>query len=118
MADYVFPEREWGTVAPMLPPVPIVTSRPAIDDEIPARVITLRVLAQAHGWRTRVTYSRGTRQGRPPRVVDSIALRMQRDEVLMWAVWLDGLFDTAMIWRRNDAPYVAKLANVREEIQA
>jgi hypothetical protein len=72
-------------------PAPEVACRLATEEEIPRTAKTLRRKAEAAGWTVRATYARGTRPGRPPRVVDSVALRMTHPERgRAVAVWLDG----------------------------
>jgi len=118
MTPYVMPERVWpGDEPPKLHPAPEVVHRPAAQDEIPGGARAIEKLAARHGWRVVPTYARGTRAGRPPRVVDSIALRLRREGVRAWAVWLDGKFDTAMVLRDGELPHEVRLAAIREELQ-
>lgn len=114
---YVFPARQWDPLPPKLHPAPEVSSRVADEWELPRSAIRLREAAANAGWRSDARYARGTRPGRISRVVDSIAIRMRRGGVSMWAVWLDGKFDAAMIWRSGVIPVMATLTEVRKEIE-
>lgn len=90
--------RIWPGDEPETPPhpAPEVECRLATADEIPRGARPIQRLAKAHGWTVVATYARGTRRGRMPRIVDSLALRMggpgKRYAV---AVWLDGRVDCA-----------------------
>lgn len=83
-------------------PAPEVPARPATDEEI-ARVgnretRALIGAAEAGGWAVRVTYARGTRLGRPARVVESVALRMNHpDRGRAVAVWVDGKWSIGLV---------------------
>lgn len=62
-------------------PGPEVAAREAEPAETPRAVLGLVKLATEHGWLTSVTYARGTlptAQGRPGRVVATVALRFKR----------------------------------------
>lgn len=84
-------------------PAPEVRARRAEPGEVPVGARRMRTLAEDAGWLVATTYARGTRPGRPPRVVDSLALRMvtrpapgaRRRAV---AVWIDGRFACAFSW--------------------
>ncbi len=70
---------------------PEVYARPAVPGEIPPSAIRLELLARTHGFRTAVTYARGTR-GRTVR--DSILVRGQHaDGRAFGAHYLDGVAD-------------------------
>lgn len=79
-------------------PPPEVHARLANAAEIPRAAARVQRLAQGAGWTVVATYARGTRPGRNPRVVDSVALRMSRSQERAVAVWLDGKFDLAFTW--------------------
>lgn len=114
---YAMPERQWEKPEKPPHPAPEVTSRPAEDDETCRPAATLRKLALANGWGVATIYARGTRPGRTLRVVDSLALRLRRDGVRMWAVWLDGKFDAAQIHRPGGLPISVPLGAIRNEIK-
>lgn len=91
---------------------PVVAMRDARPDEIPPTARKLRDLAEANGWTVRATYCRGTYSTRASsRVVDSLALRMQRGKERAVAVWNDRRFDAACAW---DDLYWPRPLNVTE----
>jgi hypothetical protein len=61
--------------------------------------------AERAGWTVQVTYARGTRDGRPPKVVDSVAVRLGRQGVRAYAVWVDGKVESAAV-RSNEAGHL------------
>ncbi len=69
--------------APQPHPAPLVVARSATAQEIaraPRTVASMRSLAWKCGWRANVTYAQGTSvtaQGKPGRLVESLALRMR-----------------------------------------
>lgn len=72
---------------------PEVYARPAVPGEIPPSAIRLELLARTRGFRTAVTYARGTR-GRTVR--DSILVRGQHpDGRAFGAHYVDGVADQA-----------------------
>lgn len=90
--------------APAPHPAPEVAMRPAQENEIPRAAALMRKRAVAAGWAVAVTYSRGTvlhRDGKPGRVVDSIAVRMQAVNRAAWGVWLNGKYDSGQTWERG-----------------
>lgn len=109
--------RIWPGDEPGAPPhpAPEVPCRLATDDEVPRGARTVRRHAQAHGWTVVATYARGTRRGRVPRVVDSLALRMwgEGNACRAVGVWLDGRFNNAMVWRVGQCPRLVKAATLR-----
>lgn len=78
-------------------PAPEVPCRLALAREVPAGALALQRAAEGAGWHVGVTYARGTRVGRAPKVVDSIAVRLRRKGARAWAVWLDGKADGAAL---------------------
>lgn len=116
MSAYVMPERQWVKPPPEPRPEPEVWARPAVPSEIPRGASAMQKLAARHGWSVDARYARGTRAGRPPRVVDSLALRLRRDGVRAWAVWADGKFDAAQIWYPSGVPQNVNLTAVREHM--
>lgn len=79
-------------------PAPEVEQRPADPEQVPATASRLVALAEAAGWWTGTTYSRGTLPGREPRVVDSIVVRFRREIQRAVACWTDGRYDTGWRW--------------------
>jgi len=116
MCSYQIPTRQWDRAPEVSHPEPQIHARVAHEAEICSAARRVRDLAVKHGWDAGVNYARGTRPGRPPRVVDSIALRITRNRTRIWAVWLDGKFDTAQIWRPYGIPYLTSMAVVKAEI--
>lgn len=97
-------------------PAPEVECRLATDAEIPRGARPIQRLAEAHGWRVVATYARGTRRGRVPRVVDSLALRMHGPgKRYAVAVWLDGRVDCAFTYDAHKPafPRRVRLAELR-----
>jgi hypothetical protein len=73
-------------------PAPEVPCRPAMPGEIPRNAQSLTRLATDNGWAVRTTYARGPWPVRDGfKVVDSIAVRMHRDGVVV-AIWHDSHF--------------------------
>jgi len=72
--------------APWRPPE--VTNRPATAEETPKPAADLAKLAVECGWETVVTYARGTTDSDQPKLVHSIAVRMQRGAQRAVAVWM------------------------------
>ncbi|MBB4689799.1 hypothetical protein [Amycolatopsis jiangsuensis] len=99
-------------------PEPEVLCRPAADDELPRGARTVARLAEGAGWAVAATYSRGTKPGRGLPVVDSIALRVRRDGVRAWAVWLNGKFDQAQMLPVGGMPVATTVAGLREVLAA
>lgn len=79
-------------------PAPEVAQRQAAEDEVPATARRLVTLAEAAGWWSGVTYSRGTLPGREPRVVSQVVVRLRREIQRAVACWTDGRFDTGWSW--------------------
>jgi len=81
-------------------PAPETPARPPEDGEVPAGARRVADVAKSAGWRVVATYARGTYPGRPPRVVDSVALRMRRDGStrIAVAVWHGTRFAFAITW--------------------
>ena len=88
-----FGERQWEQPALIPHPKPEVPARPARPEEIPSAASKLAELAQQQGWYVEITYARGTSltaNGRPGRVVDSIAVRAVKNNRRLVATWVDG----------------------------
>lgn len=102
------------------PPAPVsapeVWARPATAEETPRGAKALRKFAELHGWKADVRYARGTRDGRPPRVVGTVSVRLRRDGVRAWAVWADGKFDAAQIWYPGGVPQGVNVTTLREHM--
>ena len=90
--------RRWGNEERPEHPAPEVPCRLALAEEIPASARRMATSAQGAGWAVVATYARGTTLGRVLKVVDSLALRLARDERRAAAVWLDGKFSCAVRW--------------------
>ena len=100
-------QRTWTSSEPVLQPPhpePEVRCRLATDAEVPRTAKALRDKATAAGWEVVATYSRGNQlyaNGKPGGVVDCLALRMRRGDERAVAVWVDGKFDVAHLWRER-----------------
>lgn len=86
-----------------LHPAPEVHARPPLDGETPRGASSIVKLADKLGWRSRVTYARGTsidQHGRPTRVVESLLVRavLPGAGANVSAVWTDGKFELAYKW--------------------
>ena len=79
-------------------PAPEVLARRATNEEIPRGAWLVVRLAETCGWSVIATYARGTAPGRPPRVVDSLALRMRRGPRRAVGVWEDRRFTMAILF--------------------
>lgn len=75
-----------------------IACRDAEPAEIPRGARGVMAVAQEHDWRVRCTYARGVPSSRIARVVDSVAVRMRRDNRGAWAVWEDSKFHSACTW--------------------
>lgn len=70
------------------------------DDRVPLGARRLAKAAHLAGWRVLARYARGTTldaRGRPGRVVDDLALRLQRGRQGAVAHWVNGAFDMAYV---------------------
>jgi hypothetical protein len=92
-------------------PEPEVWARDAQPEEVPAGARRIAKVAEAHGWRVRTTYARGTTltaRGTPGRVVDDILLRMSRPVGDGYAhavgCWEDGKFDLSYVGAPGETP--------------
>lgn len=61
-------------------------------------------VAESVGWAAVVTYARGIPPGRTGRAIDSFAVRLRWRGYRAVAVWEDGKFALAYIWRLIDMP--------------
>ena len=97
----------------------ITPCRPATPEEIPATARSLAKLAEANGWDVAITYARHHNDKlRPPRAVDSIAVRMWR-ETRLAGIWHDGKFASGLApYRRFDATELRALVRMnRDELR-
>ena len=96
----VVPRRQWPDEDPPPPPhpAPEVACRPAMPSELSRNAVALLILANANGWRARVTYARGTSwtMRGPGKIVDSIAVRLTRkapqNTQRLVGTWTDGKY--------------------------
>lgn len=84
--------RTWNTetFVPAPHPPPEVPARPASASEVPRALQRWHQRAVDSGWMARMTYARGTtidRNGRPGRVVHSVALRARAHTALVVVVY-------------------------------
>lgn len=92
--------QQWMLVQGMTAhPAPEIPARLASDNEISRGPKNIKTRAENNGWTVTVTFARGTQLGRTPRVVNSIVLRMERGNEYAVAVWHDGKFNCAYVWR-------------------
>jgi len=99
-------------------PAPEVPARLAEDGEVPPGARRLAALARSSGWRVVATYARGTYPGRPPRVVESIALRMWLAEPARRAVavWHGTRFNFATMWGADCPVRSLNVTQLRAEL--
>lgn len=79
---------------------PEVINRPATEEETPKPAADLAKLARENGWDVTVTYARGTTDSDSPKLVHSIAVRMQRGVQRAVAVWMSPVEGKAS-WTRQ-----------------
>jgi len=84
-------------------PAPEIPARPAEPHEIPRGAARLAALGEANGWMVRTTYARGTRPGRPPRVVDLLMVIARRSGTAVITTWYDTRFVSGL-WMVGWAP--------------
>lgn len=130
--------RAYGRVEPDPPPdwpAPVVAAVPIgwrekARSEVPNAVRQMGELAIKCGWWVKVTYARGTlalttleptgeidektgkakqKQTGPPKVVDSVAVKMTRDSVIAVAIWHDGAYFGG--WSTETGPFQRLGAN-------
>ncbi len=85
-------------------PTPATPRRPATADETPSSAARTMAMAERAGWSAATTFARGTAPGRNRRVLDSLAVRLHWRGYRAVAVWEDGKFAVAYLWRLIDAP--------------
>lgn len=88
-------------------PPPLVTARPAQPTEMPRTAAALVAAAEEAGWRCCAQYAHGTSvdpKGHPSRLVESLVVRLRREEQAAVAAWHDGKFSTAYRWSATTAP--------------
>jgi hypothetical protein len=88
-------------------PLPEVLARDAQPHEVPLGAKRIAKIAEAAGWLTAVTYSRGTTmtaRGATGKVADCLVLRAMRPADMAHAVasWLDGGFEFAYVGLRGE----------------
>lgn len=69
---------------------------PIESDLMPANARKLATVAHEHGWSVRCTYAEYP--DKADQVASSIAVRLRRESAV-WAIWIDGRFDSAAIGR-------------------
>jgi hypothetical protein len=97
-------------------PAPEVPCRLAEPGEIPTGARRVLRVAESAGWRVVATYARGTVPMRRPHVVDSLALRMRAGPSRAVAIWLDGRFDTAVMFG-DRPPRTCGATQLRAELE-
>jgi hypothetical protein len=99
---------------PSVPP-PETPCRWATAQETPAKARTLINLAERIGWRARATFARGTyATSTTHKVVDSYALRLQRDARCAVGIWHDNHFHLAFWWSDLVHPRTGNLRELRD----
>jgi hypothetical protein len=94
-----------------------VSGRLATEAEVPPGARRIAAVAIKLGWSVIATYARGTAPGRPPHVVDSLALRLAKDQRRAVAVWENARFTTG--WLFGDRPpSPCAIARLRAELAA
>ena len=79
----------------------ITPCRPAEPHEIPKTAKALADVATANGWDVEVTYARHRNENtKPPREIDSIAVRMWR-ETRLAGIWYEGKFESGLVPSRR-----------------
>lgn len=74
----------------------LIAKQPAEPDQIPKTAKALARAAEANGWDVEITYARHRNEkARPPREIDSIAVRMWR-ETRLAGIWYDGKFESGL----------------------
>lgn len=116
--------REVARRAPAAPyPAPTVACRLARDDELPSAARSLQRAVRRAGGTVQATYAQGYRPGRPPKLVDSIAVRCWApDGRRLVACWVRVVGATAwscelrMAWRPGVAPHSVSDAAMKVEV--
>lgn len=107
---------------PLLVPPPEISSREPYHFAVPSSARLLAKLAAANGWRVAVTYARGPRvhstTGKVTRVVDSIAVRLQRGDQVALAFWTAGKFESpATAWTFGKAPELLGAEPIKDHVR-
>lgn len=75
----------------------ITPCRPAEPHETPKTARRLATVAEANGWEVAVTWAKHwSEEARPPRAVETIAVRMWRGNVRLAGLWHDGKFKVGL----------------------
>lgn len=88
-------------------PRPEIPCREAWPYETPRTAQLLADGGRDAGWTVRVTFARGTaidRRGEPAKVVDSIAVRLQRGTQRALGLWIDERFSNGWTWCGHGLP--------------
>jgi hypothetical protein len=91
----------------------ITPCRPAEPHEIPKTAKALADAATANGWDVEITYARHwAEKARPPKAVDSIAVRMWR-ETRLAGIWYGGKFESGLVpYRRVSAATLGRIVRM------
>lgn len=103
-------------------PEPEIRAQLADEALMPATCRGMAKLARLHGWRVRVTYSRGTiplggrtkaTRWAPGKVVDAYLLRAIRGNTLVCVSWEDGSARTSWFVVPGDWPHAINVTTAR-----
>jgi hypothetical protein len=75
----------------------LIQCRPTLDGEVPTTPARIAKTASTSGWKVATTYAKAEQDGR---VLESIALRLARDPLAGYGLWVNGKFDMAYVWSR------------------
>jgi hypothetical protein len=75
----------------------LIQCRPTLEGEVPTTPARIAKVASTTGWRVSTTYAKAEQDGK---VLESVALRLVRDPLAGYGLWVNGKFDMAYVCSR------------------
>jgi hypothetical protein len=76
----------------------LIQCRPTLEGEVPTTPARIAKVASSTGWKVATTYAKAEQDD--GKVLESIALRLVRDPLAGYGLWVNGKFDMAYVWSR------------------